>query len=167
MWTDGSAATEAATAAIRDPEAQLQSSLRDAQIEQGQALRRLNETKANLEKGVATQKDVNEAYADWRDAQSKTTQIQNTIADNAQAAAEAAREDARNAEELRLANNIAAAARTAGTADDKRFYNEAINHYREIARDASRTATEREQARGTMRELREGLRQAVAGFCDR
>lgn len=172
--TLGNRVRSARTAAIRDPNAQLQSELADARIEQGQALSILNQTRADARKGLATQHDINVAYTNWQEAVSKTQQIQNQIADNAATAAananaqakadrerraaeqQAAAANQRQARELAMENDIAKAALTKRKSDDIKFYNIAIDYYRTVARQAG-TALEREQAQAKVIQLRAGL----------
>lgn len=150
-------------AGISDPDAQLRAQLAQDQATQARESGELEKAKAAYAKKKISALELRQAEAEYAEAVAATQVTQNQISGNAKAAAEAAQQDARNAEELRLANNIAAAALTKRKSDDKKFYNEAIDYYRAQARDASLTATEREQARGTVRELRQGLRTALAG----
>lgn len=157
---------DARAAQITDPGARLQAELGNARIdEQTAAAAAASAARAaeHAKKGSAKAREAAEAQATYEEAVARRAGVEQEIASNQQAAAEAARQDARGAEEARLANNIAAAALTPLKADDKRFYNEAIAYYKQVAADASETKTAREQARGTVRELVAGRKAALQG----
>lgn len=157
---------DAKAAQISDPDARLQAELANARIDESNAAAAAasaSRAAAHAKKGSEKAKEAAEAQATYEEAVARRAGIEQQIASNQQAAAEAARQDARGAEEARLANNIAAAAQTEGKADDKRYYNEAIAHYLEVAADSNETKTAREQARGTVRELRAARKQALQG----
>lgn len=153
---------DSAAAAIADPAARAQAELTNARAREAQQYKEYQQAIKDSGRGSA---EANKQLKEYQIAVNQRRAIENQIAyeskQNAQQAAEAAAADAKSAHEQRLANNIAAAARTAGKADDKRFYNEAIAYYRELSRDSSVTATERERARGMVSELRAGLKSAL------
>jgi hypothetical protein len=155
----GSRARDAQAAQIADPTARLNAQLANAQKDEATAAATL----AQAKKANKSARDIAEANATYQEAVAARAGIEQQISDNTKAAAQAAADDAQNAHELRLANNIAAAALTARKSDDKKFYNEAIDYYRTLSRDSSRTATEREQARGQVTTLKQGLKEALSG----
>lgn len=158
----GDRSRDARTARIADPDARLRAQLGDAQQDEAEAAAAV----AAAKRANKSAKEIAEANATYQEAITARANIEQQIADNAKAAAQIAADDARNAEEVRLANNIAAAAQTEGKADDRKYYNEAIAHYKAVAADASETKTAREQARGTVRELVAGRKQALSGDSD-
>jgi len=157
----GNAIREAQISNIQDPEAQAAATLGEARLRENQA-RQAFERAKRLGK---SQVEINQAYADWQIAQEQTIGVQNEITRTAEEIAKQTAASNRAGVEQKLENDIAAAALTKRTSDDKIAFDAAIRYWVQLRNNAE-NIEEREAARSKVQSLFQGRAAALRPEAD-